>query len=924
MKKITIIFSIILLISIINQSMSVTSNDIIRKDEINTSITNNIFTLDQTRAFHDYNSLTTELQNISNDYPDITNLYNLGSSVLGRTIWGLKITDNPDIEENEPEVRICGAHHGNEYMSVELPLLLAWLLVENYTIDPEITDLINNREIWIIPLVNPDGRQAASRYNANGVDLNRDYGYMWSQYSQPFSQPETQVIREHALDNNFVLSLSFHCSGDIVNYIWNYKGQPVPDNDVVVNLSQLYGSYNGYWVVEGYDWYQTRGDTNDFSYGCRGDIDWTIEVQTSNIPGAWDLNREGMLDIIDAAGMGVSGIVTDANTGLPIEATIWVEEVFWPCFTDPKVGDYHRILFPGDYTFHFQANGYEEKIFNVSIIDSSTPVTLNVELEKNSENYYAYQITSCKFYDPYGYPNNFINNPSEAISALGPPDGINASLGEGGQIVLDLGLYGDMTDIEGYDFTVFEGDTNPDEYSVEISENWNGPWIFIGNGHGTTDFDINGSGLESAGYIRIKDVYDGDPYDIYPGFDLDAVKILRNQNNFYVDDDFTDSTSGWNSTHFNKIQDGIDAVLENGTVYVNSGVYYENLVVNKTITLIGENHNTTIIDGSSNGDVVTIFSDGVKLEGFKIINGTDCGVNISYCNDCIIQNNIINAKSPGWGTQGIRIYYGSNNTIKNNNFINNYQGLIVAYSSSNLIYHNNFFNTDYQSAYDNTDNNFWDNGHPIGGNYWDDFDEPIEGAYDNNTDGIIDGPYLISGGLNQDSYPMINPLIFIELYKGWNLITTPRNTTMTMASHIAENITNCLTVNMWDAANETYKPYIVGGPPDFDFPVNPGIGLFVEVSENSIFAATGIEVIGVSIDLFVPWNLIGWYHTYDTTAISLSENITGCLTVNSWDSVNQTYKPYIVGGPPDFDFPIYAGMGLFVEVDTVSTWNGEG
>jgi len=88
-----------------------------------------MYTPEQMLAFHTYSQMTTELQDIANTYPSIAELFSLGSSVQGRTIWGLKITDNPGVEEDEPEVRICGAHHGNEFMSVELPLLLAWYLV---------------------------------------------------------------------------------------------------------------------------------------------------------------------------------------------------------------------------------------------------------------------------------------------------------------------------------------------------------------------------------------------------------------------------------------------------------------------------------------------------------------------------------------------------------------------------------------------------------------------------------------------------------------------------------------------------------------------------------------------------------------------------------------------------------------------------
>jgi hypothetical protein len=489
-----------------------------------------IYSEEQLLEFHNYATMTDELEEIADNYPDISELYNLGSSVLGRTIWGLKITNNPDIEENEPEVRICGAHHGNEFMSVELPLLLAWYLVENYETDEYIEDLVNNREIWIIPMVNPDGREASSRYNANGVDLNRDYGYLWNgegNSPSPYSQPETQVIREHALDNNFVLSLSYHTTAAYVNYIWNYKEDPTPDDDVVVELSEQYATSSGYTAIRGYNWYQTRGDTNDFSYGCRGDLDWTIETENSNIEATWDKNRVAMLDVIEAADMGLSGIVTDDYTEEPINATIWVEEAYWPCFTDPKVGDYHRLLPPGTYKVHFQANGYKEEIHTIEIPESFAPTKFNVTLIPEN-NFFAHQVTSCIFYDPYSYPNNFQNNPTEGISALGYPDEICVSLGEGGNIVLDMGIEGEIIDLEDEsDFKIFEGGSTDDSYEVYVSSNWNGPWTFMGLVEGTSEFDLNDVYLESAQFIKIIDDDDGDPYENNPGVDIDAIQCLK-------------------------------------------------------------------------------------------------------------------------------------------------------------------------------------------------------------------------------------------------------------------------------------------------------------------------------------------------------------------------------------------------------------
>ena len=472
-------------------------------------------------VYHNYTAMTTALHTIATTYPAITRIYSLGLSVQGRTLWALKITDNPDIQEDEPEIRICGLHHGNEIMSAELPLLLAQYLTQNYGTNPTITNLVDNREIWIIPMVNPDGREANSRYNTNGVDLNRDYGYMWGWRSPgPFSQPETRVMRDNAVANNFVLSLSFHCSADKVNYVWNYKHQRSPDNPAIYALSVQYASHQGYNVTEGYDWYATPGDTNDFSYGCRGDIDWTIEVNNSNMQYTWDQNRDAMLEIITEANMGLRGIVTDATTGQPVAATVWVDQAYWPCYTDPDVGDYHKILLPGIYTVHARANGYTEQNFTVQITDENEPAILNVALQP-ALTAYAYQVTSCVFTDVSVY------NPTEGVYALGPPDGHFASLGNAGIIVLDMGENGIIDNGPGNDFTVYEGNDGATEgYTVEVANTWNGTYYPVGPGLGTTSFDLSTCGIDHVRYIKIRDDDNPNPSGIYQGFDLDCIERI--------------------------------------------------------------------------------------------------------------------------------------------------------------------------------------------------------------------------------------------------------------------------------------------------------------------------------------------------------------------------------------------------------------
>jgi hypothetical protein len=479
------------------------------------------------RDFHNYAQMTTELQNIASTYPEIARLYDLGHSVQGRVIWGLKVTDNPDIEEDEPEVRICGVHHGNEYMGAELSLLLAQYLTQNYGTNTTVTNLVDTREIWIIPMVNPDGREMSTRVNAHGVDLNRDYGYMWGGWGgspAPFSQPETQVIRANALANTFVVSLSFHCSADVVNYVWNYKHQTTPDNAAIVYLSNQYGSHTGYWVTEGFDWYQTMGDTNDFSYGCRGDIDWTIEVANSNIPQVWNLNREAMFDIIKGADMGLRGIVTSTATGAPITATVWVDQANWPCFTDPPVGDYHKVLLPGSYDVHVRANGFEEKTYTVQV-NAGGPTVLNVALTPSNQ-FYAYQVPVCDYHAP---SDDFTNNPTEGVSALGPSDGVCASLGVGGYIILDMGV--NITDAPSSpDLKVYEGGPTADGYTVYVSSHYDGPWVSLGFATGTGEFDLHDGSVTVARYVKIVDDNNGNPSEQNPGADIDAVENLAPEN----------------------------------------------------------------------------------------------------------------------------------------------------------------------------------------------------------------------------------------------------------------------------------------------------------------------------------------------------------------------------------------------------------
>ena len=320
----------------------------------------------------------------------------------------------------------------------------------------------------------------------------------------------------------------------------------------------------------------------------------------------------------------------------------------------------------------------------------------------------------------------------------------------------------------------------------------------------------------------------------------------------YVDDDYASE----DATHKKTIQAAVDNATLGDTVYVFNGTYYENVVIDKTINLTGENKKNTIIDGGGSGDVVFVSSDYVNITGFTItrsggISGQRAGIRLidvqncvifknnvsrnfngiylsskshnntisnnhiylnreigiypkSSSSNCIISNNRISYNDDGiysWMSSNfiisnnsfysnhddsISLFSCSNYTISNNSFSsgdhyevilvsnsnyntivynsfisNNNYGLYISSSNNNLIHHNNFIDNTYQ-AYDDQDNNFWDNGYPSGGNYWSDYD----GIDLNSTpsqdvpppDGIGDIPYVIDSN-SRDYYPLMQPTV---------------------------------------------------------------------------------------------------------------------------------------------------------------------
>ncbi len=253
--------------------------------------------------YHTYAEMETVLTDLATTYPTLASLGSIGTSIEGRTIYVLKISDNVATDESEPEVLIMGNLHAREIMTVDLTLRFAVYLLDHYISDPTVANLVDNREIFILPMLNPDGHvyvennhigihwsewwRKNRRDNGDGsfgVDLNRNFGYEWGyddigssptpswityRGTGPFSEPETQVIRDFCATREFVVGFSYHSYGELLLFPWGYDYFYTPDHDLFLALGDSLASTNGYFVGNAAMGaiYTVNGDSDDWAYG---------------------------------------------------------------------------------------------------------------------------------------------------------------------------------------------------------------------------------------------------------------------------------------------------------------------------------------------------------------------------------------------------------------------------------------------------------------------------------------------------------------------------------------------------------------------------------------------------------------------------------------------------------------------------------
>ncbi|BDQ01452.1 M14 family zinc carboxypeptidase [Ignavibacterium sp.] len=381
---------------------------------IEPEMSNNIEDISAWDVYPTYDAYVNLMNQFQSNYPQICKVIDAGNTVQGRKILFVKISDNVDQKEAEPQFMYTSSMHGDELTGYVLMLRLIDSLLSSYGSDARITNMINNAEIWINPLANPDGTyrsgnntvSGATRYNFNNYDLNRNFPDPVNGIS-PNQQIEVTRFRTLQEANNFSLIANFHGGAEVVNYPWDTwantgsNARIHADQTWYQYISHLYAdtcqaySTAGYMsgfddgTTNGGDWYVIHGGRQDYTNWYRHGREVTIEISNTKLPPAsqlpsfWEYNKRSFLNYIEHIFYGINGIVTD-TVGNPVRAKITIISHDYDSsevYSDILTGFYNRMIQPGTYTLKFQSPGYFDLITDpVQITSYTSSVTTNVQM----------------------------------------------------------------------------------------------------------------------------------------------------------------------------------------------------------------------------------------------------------------------------------------------------------------------------------------------------------------------------------------------------------------------------------------------------------------------------------------------------------------------------------------------------------------
>jgi hypothetical protein len=398
------------------------------------------------QSYPTWKQYDTIMHKIAERWPDLCRLDTIGFSVMGRAVFALKISDNVAADEPEPAVMLSSTIHGDEPAGFVLLMRLAEYLVSESSNGGLAATLTSGLEIWINPLANPDGMYRDNdtmiypvRVNANGYDLNRNFPDPEETSPQPL-QPETLDMISFMQRKHFVLSANLHAGAEVVNYPWDKWTRLHADDEWFNDISRRYadtvhkhadGGYMTYLdngVTRGALWYVIKGGRQDFITYSFGGREVTIELDNtkmtpgSNLEALWGWNSPSLLHYLEEALYGIQGTVTDADTGSPLSAKIFIaghDTDSSHVWSDTLTGEFRRYLAPGSYSLTFTCPGYIPYTYEAVLTDWYTLDLQDIKLAHEKTPVYPDPPVSGMLIYP---------DPSSGIFNLLPPRSVAGNI----------------------------------------------------------------------------------------------------------------------------------------------------------------------------------------------------------------------------------------------------------------------------------------------------------------------------------------------------------------------------------------------------------------------------------------------------------------------------------------------------------------
>lgn len=331
-----------------------------------------------------FEEITEKLHELARLRPDIFKLFSIGKSVQGRDLWVMKISDNVEEDEIEPEFKYISSMHGDEIVGREFSMRLIEKIANEYDSNEVVKSIVDNTEIYIMPSMNPDGSHLRRRANANRVDLNRNFPDIIRDRQSLLNnrERETQAVMVFQEGRKFSFSANFHGGAMVVNYPWDSTYTHHPFNDLLVDLSLSYAklcapmyesSRFSQGITNGADWYLVRGGMQDWSSFWHDDLQLTIEVSHTKWPrykeieGLWKGQEMSLVKLMTKIHQGAGLRFEDPHVQGKVRL-----EMLAPIKKDLgefsyKNGEFYKVLEVGQYRFTLEDGASQDLVVSEEI-----------------------------------------------------------------------------------------------------------------------------------------------------------------------------------------------------------------------------------------------------------------------------------------------------------------------------------------------------------------------------------------------------------------------------------------------------------------------------------------------------------------------------------------------------------------------------